>query len=79
MEQIKIRKTILSDSLQLEGLSPFLGQDVEILISPISKPVQPSPAKFIRFAGIAQADAALLEALEAEVEANRQLDLKREL
>lgn len=33
MEIIKIRKTILSDSLEVNGLSQFQGQEVEIVIS----------------------------------------------
>ncbi len=75
MAQIKIRKTILSDSLQLEGLSQFLGQEVEILISQVAPP-QPAQPDFMRFAGIAAAEADLLEALEADLLTNRSLDLQ---
>ncbi|MBW4468037.1 MAG: hypothetical protein KME07_21640 [Pegethrix bostrychoides GSE-TBD4-15B] len=77
MAQIKIRKTILSDSLKLEGLSQFLGQEVEIWISQVSNQPQPKPS-FMRFAGIATAEASLLEALEADSLANRSLDMQRD-
>lgn len=81
MERIKIRKTILSDSLELSGLSQFHGQEVEIVISlAVSKPEQPGQKSgFMRFAGIAANETALLEELETEVMTNRDLDLRRQL
>ncbi len=78
MEQIKIRKIILSDSLQLEGLSQFQGQEVEILISLVVNSPQPPKPGFMKFAGIAHSEAVLLEALEADILANRRLDLQRD-
>jgi hypothetical protein len=67
---IKVHKTIVSDSLELNGLAQFQGQEVEITISPITRP----PANFMRFAGIAASQADLLDALEQDVTANRALD-----
>jgi len=78
MAQIKIRKTILSDSLKLEGLSQFLGQEVEILISQVIKQPQATKPSFMKFAGIASAEASLLEALEADTLTNRSLDMQRD-
>jgi hypothetical protein len=80
MEIIKIRKTILSDSLEVSGLSQFQGQEVEIVISLAqSKSAQPEQKpNFMRFAGIAANETALLEELEAEVMINRDLDLYRQ-
>ncbi|WP_416666549.1 hypothetical protein [Egbenema bharatensis] len=73
MEIIKIRKTILSDSLEVNGLSQFQGQEVEIVIS-LAQPKSAQPEQepdFMRFAGIAANETALLEELEAEVMINR--------
>ncbi|NJO80064.1 MAG: hypothetical protein HC827_17135 [Cyanobacteria bacterium RM1_2_2] len=81
MESIKIRKTILSDSLELSGLSQFQGQEVEIVISLVApKFTQPEQKTgFMKFAGIAAHEASLLEALENETVANRNLDLQKQL
>jgi hypothetical protein len=73
VDQLKIHKTILSDSLELSGLAQFQGQEVEITISPITRP----KTNFMRFAGIAAHQAALLEDLEQDITANRALDLRR--
>lgn len=80
MESIKIRKTILSDSLELSGLSQFRGQEVEIVISlAAAKSAQPKPnPDFMQFAGIAANEAPLLEALENEIMSNRDLDLQKQ-
>jgi len=81
MERIKIRKTILSDSVELNGLSQFQGQDVEIVISlATTEPTElERKPNFMRFAGIAADRASLLEELENEITANRDLDLRRQL
>lgn len=89
MDSLKIRKTILSDSLELSGLSQFQGQEVEIIISPLSAPRNSEgtariPHKnesksFMRFAGIAATEAPVLEDLEAEILANRDRDLHRQI
>lgn len=87
MGTLKIRKTILSDSIQLVGLAQFQGQEVEISISPVaSLPAGFAPAphsdkaqSFMRFADIAATEAALLQDLEAEIELNRDRDLHRQI
>jgi hypothetical protein len=73
VDQLKIHKTILSDSLELSGLAQFQGQEVEITISPITRP----KTNFMRFAGIAAHQADLLEDLEQDITTNRALDLHR--
>ena len=80
MEIIKIRKTILSDSLELSGLSQFQGQDVDIVISLAETKPRRSEQNpgFMRFAGIAAHETALLEELETEIMMNRDLDLRRQ-
>ncbi|WP_156427134.1 hypothetical protein [Leptolyngbya sp. NIES-2104] len=75
---MKIRKTVVSDSLELSGLSQFQGQEVEIIISPISPPHTTDAASFMRFAGLAATEAALLKDLEREIEINRDHDLHRQ-
>jgi hypothetical protein len=68
MDTLKIRKTILGDSLELSGLSQFQGQEVEIIISPVSSASHPDETKsFMRFAGIAATETALLQDLEADI------------
>lgn len=80
MDTLKIRKTILGDSLELSGLSQFQGQEVEIIISPISSTPHPNETKsFMRFAGIAATETALLQDLEADLQQNRDLDRHRQL
>jgi hypothetical protein len=81
MESIKIRKTILADSLELNGLSQFQGQEVEIVIS-LAAPKSGQPEQrsgFMRFAGIAANETALLEEIETEILINRDSDLQRQL
>jgi hypothetical protein len=81
MERIKIRTTILSDSVELNGLSQFQDQDVEIVTSlATTEPtkIERKP-NFMRFAGVAGDRAPLLEELEDEIRANRDLDLRRQL
>ncbi len=76
VKQLKIRKIILSNSLEISGLSQFEGQEVEIIIAPITASL-PSPIhtrNFMRFAGIAGEETALLEAIEHDISANRALD-----
>lgn len=78
MDTLKIRKTIRGDSLELSGLSQFQGQEVEIIISPVSSaPYLDETKSFIRFAGIAATETALLQDLEADLQQNRDLDLYR--
>jgi hypothetical protein len=72
---LKIHKMILSDSLELSGLAQFQGQEVEITITPIAHP----QASFMRFAGIAERQSALLKELEQDVLANRVLDSQRSI
>lgn len=80
MNPLKIRKTIDSDSLELKGLSQFQGQEVEIIISPVSSaPPADASKSFLRFAGIAASEADLLKDLEAEIQRDRDLDRHREL
>ncbi|NJP11119.1 MAG: hypothetical protein HC866_17950 [Leptolyngbyaceae cyanobacterium RU_5_1] len=58
----------MGDSLELEGLSRFSGQEVEIIISPVtdaSSRIQLKP-NFMRFAGVAASEAFLLEELEKD-------------
>ncbi len=79
-EQLKIHKTIFSDSLEISGLDQFQGQEVEITITPITDSGYtslPSPPNFMRFAGIAADETALLEDLEQDISANRNLDLQK--
>jgi|GEM_PF-3525781 len=80
IDQLKIHKTILSDSLEISGLGQFQGQEVEIIITPIINSGYtslPSPtANFMRFAGIAADETTLLESLEQDISANRNLDLQ---
>ncbi|NJO41157.1 MAG: hypothetical protein HC769_02950 [Cyanobacteria bacterium CRU_2_1] len=79
MECIKIRKTILGDSLELSGLSRFQGQEVEIVIS-LAKTKSGQPEQkpgFMRFAGIAANETVFLEEMENEITTNRGLDLQR--
>lgn len=75
VDQLKIHKTILSDSLELSGLAQFQGQEVEITISPVSRP-SPKPS-FMRFAGIAAQQSNLLQDLEQDIPVNRALDRLR--
>jgi hypothetical protein len=79
--QVKIHKIILSDSLEISGLGQFQGQEVEIIITPITQSSYtplPSPSiNFMRFAGIAADETALLEDLEKDISANRDLDLQK--
>ena len=79
VERFKIRTLINSDSLEISGLGQFQGQEVEITIAPIttSAPEPISTPNFMRFYGIASDETALLEAIEQDVEANRDLDLNR--
>lgn len=80
MDTLKIRKTIRGDSLELSGLSQFQGQEVEIIISPVSStPHLDETKSFMRFAGIAATETALLQDLEADLQQNRDLDLHRQL
>jgi hypothetical protein len=72
---LKIKTTIDSDSLELSGLAQFQGQEVEITISPVTRP----DADFMRFAGIAAQQADLLKDLEQDITANRALDLHRDV
>lgn len=80
IERFKIRKTILSDSLEINGLGQFQGQEVEIIITPITDSLFTSlpspPTNFMRFAGIAADETELLEDLEKDISANRDLDLQ---
>ncbi len=75
VEQIKIRKIIVSDSLEISGLSQFQGQEVEITVVAIAASSSSTihTPDFMRFAGIAADEAALLEKLEQEILANRAL------
>jgi len=81
IDQLKIHKTILSDSLEISGLGQFKGQEVEIIITPIINsgytPLPTPPTNFMRFAGIAADETALFENLEQEISANRNLDLQK--
>ncbi|KAF3887929.1 MULTISPECIES: hypothetical protein [Nostocales] len=80
MDVLKIKKTIMSDLLELSGLSEFKGKEVEITISLVTQEAtQTSRTRknFMRFAGIAADMAGTLEDLEKDVTANRQLDLQR--
>jgi hypothetical protein len=79
MESLKIRKTILGDSLELSGLAQFQGQEVEISICAIAPAPHPDePKSFMRFANIAATETPLLQDLETEINLNRDLDLHRQ-
>jgi hypothetical protein len=55
---------------------------IEILMQVLSQEPQflaPQPAKFMRFAGIAAQDTALLDALEQDIARDRSSDLQRQL
>lgn len=79
MASIRIRKTVLNDSLELSGLSQFKGQEVEIIVSSVPQSFDQSSAtpSFMRFAGIAAEEMSRLEGFEDEITANRALDLQR--
>ena len=75
VERFKIRTLINSDSLEISGLGQFQGQFVEITIAPItaSSPEPISTPNFMRFYGIARNETALLEAIEQDISANKNI------
>jgi hypothetical protein len=72
---------------QLQQAAALQGKDlativIEILMQVLAqepKFLAPQPAKFMRFAGIAVQDAALMDALEQDIIRDRSSDLQRQL